>query len=412
MKLTPRYKKLIHLNLSSIFFIIVSFISVTLAWFAYSGLATTTTEIGVKSWFIELEKDGQVVSNDVIISLPEIYPGMPIVTEEINIKNLGDADASVKYAIDSARILGDANDNYVVNETTTTSNQVEDILAHNYPFHLNINLSKNYVLAKGTDTKFTVSVSWPLDSNNNQFDSEWGKKAYAFNKSEQDLQALDPEYQIRTPIRVVISITAEQYLNSSSESDPRFNLGDTILYDVINNNKCSLVNSTCLKTTVIDLNNKTSDTQVTLLPDPNIEYLDNLFGEYNNTLTTMTSTWNATTRALTLNDMLPIVARDITESVLVRPEISDAIIGTLSNIDRFNSSVNQVTSSNGYYRFISSKFSYLSSNDCYWLNNVYDINNSFAIKNIDDTYTKIYPEAKTNNCHIIPVIIANKSNIL
>ena len=37
--------------------IAISSISVTLAWFAYSGLAKVTTEIDIKSWLIEFEKN-------------------------------------------------------------------------------------------------------------------------------------------------------------------------------------------------------------------------------------------------------------------------------------------------------------------------------------------------------------------
>ena len=39
------------------FFVVVSFISLTLAWFVYSGLSTVQTEVNVKSWYIKLEKD-------------------------------------------------------------------------------------------------------------------------------------------------------------------------------------------------------------------------------------------------------------------------------------------------------------------------------------------------------------------
>ena len=47
-----RHKVYLKLNLMSIFFIVVSFISVTLAWFAYSGLASVATEVNVKAWYI------------------------------------------------------------------------------------------------------------------------------------------------------------------------------------------------------------------------------------------------------------------------------------------------------------------------------------------------------------------------
>ena len=154
-----RYKKYLRINIVPVIFIIVSFISVTFAWFAYSGLSNVNTEIGVKAWHIELEKDGQKASNDIVISLENIYPGMDTVYEKVDIKNLGDSDATLKYSVVSARLLDKAENNFVINETTT-SEYVEDLLAHEYPFHININLSKNYVLAKNDQSTFEVSVSW------------------------------------------------------------------------------------------------------------------------------------------------------------------------------------------------------------------------------------------------------------
>jgi hypothetical protein len=123
--LKPKHKLYLRLNLVSLIFIVVSFMSVTLAWFAYSGLSKVNTEIGVKAWNIEFDKDGTAVSNDIVISLSDIYPGMNTVNETVNVKNPGDSDAQVKYSIVSARILDNAADNYVV-DGTTTSLSVED----------------------------------------------------------------------------------------------------------------------------------------------------------------------------------------------------------------------------------------------------------------------------------------------
>ena len=57
-----RHKLYLKLNLVSLVFIVVSLIFTTLAWFAYSGLSSLDTEIGVKAWYIELSKNGEAVS--------------------------------------------------------------------------------------------------------------------------------------------------------------------------------------------------------------------------------------------------------------------------------------------------------------------------------------------------------------
>lgn len=405
-----KHKVYLRLNLISILFIAISFISVTLAWFAYSGIVGVKTEVGVKAWHIELEKDGQVVSNDIVISLSDIYPGMDTVNETVNIKNLGDSDARVKYSITSARILGNPEDDYKTNEEVT-SPYVEDLLSHEYPFHININLSKGYVLSKGTESSFGVSISWPLDSDNDELDSIWGSNAYNFQKEEETKKSNDPNYQIRPSIQVVISLTAEQYIEDDEISDPKYNLGDEFLIDVINKTYCSEVSSTCLKTHVIDVNNKLNDDKVTLLLDPSNIYLNDIYNNYNSSFNTITNDWQVETRPLLVEDILNIISTDITNSVLIRNDISNLIIGNLKYNERINTELNRAISYNGYYSFLKDKFSYLYSDNCYWLNSEYDSNNAFAIKKIDDINIKLYNENKTTNCNIVPVIIANKSDL-
>lgn len=407
----PRHKLYLKINLVSLFFIIISFISVTLAWFAYSGLADVSTEIGVKAWYIELEKDGTTVSNDIVISLSEIYPGMTTVNETVNIKNLGDSDAKVKYSIVSARVLGDSKDNYFVDELTTESLYVEDVLSHNYPFHINMNLSKNYTLAKTGESSFNVSISWPLDSDDNAIDSFWGTEAYKFQQSEESKKDLDTNYQIKPSIQIVISISAEQYLENDMTSDARYNLGDKILFDVVDNSICTEISSTCIETYVIDVNNKLIDETVTLLPNPTDTYLSGIYSDYNSLLSTITSDWTVSTRPLLVEDILKVVSTDVMNSLLIRNNISDAVIGNLNYDNRMSTEIAKAVSYSGYYKFVNEKFNYLPSNNCYWTNSEYNINNGFAVKDIDITNSKIYSEAKASSCNVVPVILAEKSKL-
>ena len=100
-----KYRAYFKLNLMSNFLFgsFFSFYYVSLV--AYSGIANTQTDIKVKSWYIEFSKNKEKVSNDIVVSLSDIYPGMDAVTEAIDIKNLGDSDAQVNYTISSVRIF-------------------------------------------------------------------------------------------------------------------------------------------------------------------------------------------------------------------------------------------------------------------------------------------------------------------
>ena len=96
-----RRKVNIRLSIMSITFMVISFISVTLAWFAYSGLSKVDTDVTVKSWYIEFKRGEEVATKDIVISLDDVKPGMETKTEEIVINNKGDSDASIKYKIES-----------------------------------------------------------------------------------------------------------------------------------------------------------------------------------------------------------------------------------------------------------------------------------------------------------------------
>lgn len=398
--MNKKYKLYIKLNLMSVFFIVVSFISATLAWFAYSGLSNLSTDIDVKAWYIELEKNGSKVSNDIVISLNEVYPGMKTVHEVISIKNKGDSNATVDYSLVSARILGDSKDNFVVNDTTVTSDYVEDLLSHSYPFKINISLLNDRIQSKDGVTSFEVSISWPLDSGNDELDSVWGVNAYNFVKEEQNKYALDSNYQVRSPLKVVISLTAEQDLK---ETERTYEFGDLILYNPIDNIECNNIEGNCISTYVINRD----DNKLYLLPNPKNTLQISSISEYQSTYSTITSNWTSEHRPLKAEDILKLISTDINDSILHRPNLSDRIIGTVSYQNRAEQEILLSKNQSGYYTFNNTRFQFLSSADCYWTDTEYNSNLSFALKRENTDMSKMYGELKTQQCNVIPVIVVN-----
>lgn len=403
-----KIKLYLRLNLVSIFFMVVSFISLTLAWFVYSGLTTVHTEVNVKAWYIEMKQNDKEVFNNITITMDDIYPGMEPKEEEVTIKNLGDSDAQVNYNIISARILD--KDNYTA-EDSAASLYVEDQLAHKYPFHINIDLSKKYVSAQTDETVFKVSISWPLDSGKDELDSIWGNDAYQFKIAEQAKKTANKDYQILSAIKLDISLRAEQYMESDeTNSDMDYRLGKEVLYDVSLNDFCESEGGTCIRTNVIDTNNTLADRTVTLLPkilenSTSVEYTA-IDGSY----VDQTTNWTITSKILDIKDVLKIVSKDITSSVISIPNLSDIVIGNIKYDNRLETVINDATSKNGYFKFLN-KFTYLYSDDCYWLKD-YDENGVeriFAVQPFDTEMMKITSE-KTSKCKVIPVIIANKPN--
>lgn len=389
-KKKKRYKKNLKLNLMSLFFAGVSFISITLAWFAYSGLVTTEMEIDVKAWYIEFTKGDESVSNNVVISLSDISPGMSTISETIDIKNMGDTDAAISYEITSARILDETI------ESNGEEGYVEDILSHNYPFHININLSDYYANAHDGSGEFIVSVSWPLDGGNDTADSEWGVKAYSFQKENPD----------KAPLEIIINLKAAQYLGDSESADTNYRLGNIVLYNPTTNSSCTEISETCLKTHVIDKNNTLGDTTVTLLPDLTSTTFTSQTGTNYST-----SFAYQTARALALKDILPIVSKDVVDTVIMSDSLSNIVVGYLDYENRLENHIKNTILINGTYRFTTLNFTYFKTSSCVWLNNEYGTDTKFALNKLDETYSKLYAESNYATCLQVPVFEVSKNNL-
>lgn len=407
-----RHKVYLSLNFISLIFVVASFIFTTLAWFAYSGLSKVSTDMDVKAWYIELSKNGDPASNHITITVPQLYPGMNTVEETINLKNLGDSIAQVDYEIVSARILDLEGHNYVVNEETLTSDKVEDVISHEYPFHINMNLGKNYLLTDGDETDFKVSVSWPLDSGDDEFDTEWGNKAYDFQKNEKAKANNDKSYTAASAIKIEIKVTAEQYIADDNASDLDINQGDTVLYDVLNDKKCSNINEEgCIKTTVLNKNLLVTDEEVYLLPSLIDEFEEPVtYDNYLTTYNTFKTKWKVELKELAARDLVKIISSDITNSALTSDSISQIAIGVIKTQERGDALIQKARDLNGYFAFKSTVFPYLSSSKCFWTNTPYKETSTFALTKYDDT-SFITEKSNTDSCYVIPIIKIAKDKI-
>ena len=399
-----RHKVYLKLNLLSLFCIGVSFISITLAWFAYSGLSTVATEVDVRAWNIEFMKNSEVVTNEIVIDIDDVSPGMEPIIEEVSINNLGDSDAMLSYEVTSARVL---NTDFVNEEDL----DLIDALSHNLPFHINMSLDKRYIEKRGGVSNFSVSITWPLDSLNDERDSKWGNEAYKFQQEEISKHNEDSSYVPRKSIKIIISVKAEQLINEEDSPDINYNVGDLILYDIEKNQRCETLSDTCIKTYVLDTNNTLGDTTVTLLPDLYETYSNGSYNNYDALLSQTSNSWGVTTRALTLEDILKVIATDNQNSYLKRDGLSDVIIGNLEYQDRISKVIEKSKEYNGLFSFSNEKFPYLSSNKCYWLKTEYSTDKAYAFHRQDDTTTTIYGNDKNTSCSVVPVIVVDKANL-
>ena len=232
----------------------------------------------------------------------------------------------------------------------------------------------------------------PLDSSNDKLDSQWGNKAYDFGVSELEKYDNDSKYQIRPSIKIVINVKAEQIIDPAKSSDTNYPMGKLILYDLSTNAKCEQLSDsdTCIRTHVIDTNNKKSDTTVTLLPDLFGDYSTGTYANYDDLLASTISDWNVTTRPLQIEDILNVVSKDVINSLIIRENLSDSIMGYMNSEERINTVIDNTILYNGYYTFLNASHEYLVTNKCYWLNKPYNKTKAFALMKYSEEKSRIY----------------------
>ncbi len=400
-------RNITKLKIFVLILIVILFASVTYAWFTGMNSTTVSAVVDVRAWNIEFTDDSTSVTNSIVITSAEIYPGMETVTEVIEINNFGDADAKLYTYVESARVF---EEDLLLTDPVRTSEQIEDALAHEYPFHIDVSLSDTLLPYRTGYSTFEVSISWPLDTGNDALDSQWGLKAYNFAVSENDKLALDSSYEVKNPIEIVIDVIAEQTVESSPEaSDRDYRLGDIVLFDVVNNKSCTTISSTCLKTNVIDIDNLLSENTVTLLPDVKSAASLSSYDAYLTTYNSRVASWTVDTRPLEATDVLNIISKDIVNSYIEKENMSDIIIGSVNYDGRSDKKITDTITYGGNFTYSNDKFSSLYTATCVWTNSEYDVDNGFAIGSINTSRSQLYSNNKTNQCKVVPVIIADKT---
>lgn len=398
-----KHKNYLKANLFSLFFLAVSFISVTLAWFAYTGFASGNVNVDIKAWYIEFNGKSEA-NNEIIIPLTNLYPGMDTVIESVNIKNKGDSDAKLSYEIESVRILDDELD------TSVDQNILRDTLSNGYPFSIDVALSREYIDGGGGESSIDLSVSWPLDSGDNDWDSSWGIKTYDFQDNEAKKEALDPSYQARSSVKVVINLIAEQNIDKFT-----YNTGNMILFDPELNQRCDVIGeNSCYRTNLITPYYDDSE-NVKLLPNILNNYGSGNFDSYNSLITSVSDNWAVTAGPLELKDMINLVSNDVHNTYLIRKEsnLSDSIVGYVGEETRFENYIaEKVIDKEGYFVFDSTVYDYLDTNKCYWINKEYDENRAFAFTKLEEGKMKIYPEDKESICYIVPVLSVPREELV
>ena len=172
----PIFKVLKRIRYFLIFAIILFSLN-AYAWFIYISKVDTSIKAKVRSWNVMFQYHDETVASDVVFNVTEMYPGMTPFSDYATIINTGESRGTLDFSIKRVQIFND-----VYTNADYTTAQLVDMLENNYPFKIDIGLTNNYI-EPGTNERFTIDVTWPYESGDDELDTYWGNQAYTYMQS-------------------------------------------------------------------------------------------------------------------------------------------------------------------------------------------------------------------------------------
>ena len=173
-----------RLRRRTLFFLILTLMANTFAWFIYSNKVSNNITTGVKSWKINFKQDGVDIVNNVEFKIDSIYPGMPDYTNSLSITNIGETAANISYEVEEIKILDE-----FYNSDMYSSTDLINRLKDNYPFKMNFSIN-NQEVGTGQTSEFTFSLVWPYESGHDEADTYWGKNSASFKEQYPDKEQI------------------------------------------------------------------------------------------------------------------------------------------------------------------------------------------------------------------------------
>lgn len=386
---------LIKINITSIFFFVLSLISVTLAWFAFSNVVSNNMEISIKAWNININDETGEVNNKLSIELNDFYPGVETYTKTLTINNNGDLAGVFSYYIKKIRIL---DQEYLV------SNQEEllDKIAQDFPFSFNFSINTNH-LESSKAIDLNITISWPLDSGNDINDSAFGNMAAEFVQREAQRKQENPNYNVKSCIELIVELNVKQYLEEENIliSDNNYRAGTNRLLSLDNFDTCNKVGDKCRNFFVIDNDNLKSDLIVSYIMNPKEATQQTTHNDLPKLQTN-------DLRVPRVSDILQVISTDIFSTRIKIPNTSDRILGKINYLDRSDKIIDKLIANNGSILFSRQQYPFLDTDSCYWLSNKYGSNKAFAIRVKDSETLELYGENINASCKFVPILAIKK----
>lgn len=162
------------------------------AWFIFNNKVSTGMDVHVSAWNIEFTVDKEVMEENFSFDIANARPGMEDFEKMIEVQNNSEVKAKISFEIKEVDIM---TEKYIVPDdgettetgTTYTSEELEHNLANNYPFIIEFSfLNDTQTIEKDGTGGVTLSMKWPLDSGNDELDTQWGERAYSYYQTNPD----------------------------------------------------------------------------------------------------------------------------------------------------------------------------------------------------------------------------------
>lgn len=186
-----KFKKKVRIK--TIFFLIFSLMCNTFAWFVYNTKVDNSIKTSVKAWRIAFENNDSDAIQYLEFNIDNIYPGMTDYSNYISITNEGETDASIVYEIQELKILENT-----YTSTDYSQEELNNMINTNYPFKITFNVDTDNLKANNGTGLFTVNVTWPYESGDDELDTLWGNKSYNYKQNNPD----DPGIVIKLKLTV------------------------------------------------------------------------------------------------------------------------------------------------------------------------------------------------------------------
>lgn len=176
-------KKIKIKNLIALIFLLIFN---TYAWFIYATKVSTNINIHVSSWDIEFASNSGEIITNFVYNVENLCPGMEKFEKTIFVNNRGDSNADLECEIESLRVL----DEYYEVGDEYTSDDIFEII-NNYPFKIVIEKNDELLNKETRSGYFRFTISWELDSGDDELDTLWGNKAYEYNQKNPDKPSIE-----------------------------------------------------------------------------------------------------------------------------------------------------------------------------------------------------------------------------